>query len=140
MHLRQRWRQIRWQQNSSQSSGLSASQLAHQETNRQNMIALLAAAFSGGQLQDIARNSTDNGMPALAFSGTMSEVAGRIVIRGEVLLGAVARGVEEEIPTRPQLSYLAAASRKQRLVPTVRSVVSKAGAMEWISQHGDYRT
>jgi len=66
----------------------------------------------------------------LPYSGTKAQQARRIANAYSMFQGSR--------PTRPQLVYMAAATRRQGLGATVQELASTADASLWLSRHGDY--
>ena len=102
-------------------------------------IAILTAVFSHEALKEICKRAAvgsdlPDGAVALPSSGTKTEMATRIVHRASLLRA----GSPEDYPSRQQLSYIAAACRRQGLFPGVMVVTNKLRAMRWLSDHADY--
>jgi hypothetical protein len=96
-------------------------------TRCEMMVALLVSVFQHDQLKGCCASSR------LGSAGTKHELATRIV------LWATSAGSNAEFPSKAQLTYIAAASRRQGLSPPADALTSKAIAMSWLTANGDFQ-
>ena len=96
-------------------------------TRCEMMVALLVSVFQHDQLKGACMSSQ------LGSSGTKHELATRIV------LWATSLGTLTEFPSKAQLTYIAAATRRQGLSPPADALASKATAMIWLTVNGDFQ-
>ena len=85
---------------------------------------LVAEVFKQEQLRATCRAR------GLYVGGTKLDLAARIVV-------ASTRGGEDTRPTRAQLTYIAAASRRQNIGISVEALCDRHSASVWLADHGD---
>ena len=88
----------------------------------------LAAELTSKNLTDILRGA------GLAVSGAKQEQARRLALATNI----TASGVAATRPTRGQIVYVAAVSRRQDRIIPLQAATTKAGAQSWLSEFGDY--
>ena len=81
-------------------------------------------SFKQEQLKATCRART------LYVGGTKLDLAARIVV-------ASTQGDEHTRPTRAQLTYIAAAARRQNIAISVEALCDRHTASGWLADHGD---